>query len=535
MAVTKKGKLILLDNEQGKFTRKDVVIVDASEKVTALRGKIVQLESYDMDLDGKTDLIVSDESGELNVLYGKELSGETVFTKKLLDDDLALRLTGTPGATAGAVYFDGIPQLQNPTEPDQAKYLAESKALASAGDSDTIPPEIQKASIDSKLYYVYAYQYPVEYTGSTLDSQLEGRLASRIGNDPENPKSPNTALQAQVLEAMKNAQANAASGSFVTSGTYNETRYKTFLRSEFAKYRDLSVSKSYRDVNGNELKSEDPVEITVTLGNSGSTVMKNVAYMDSFDKNLFSETETPTYSIESKSHSSSGTLSILETASYDYLFEGFDIRPGETVTIKYGLMTNPVSFGKFVVGKLETDDEYGDVAMRASNICGEAMTLWKSVKPNPRSFEKTTKTFSADESTAGGLAGKFIDMNANGQPDYIDVLAAEVPAADLSNMSKYYYDLNGGGNQYDASKFGVLLFREVVDSSNGTVNSGNVEIARLVANEKKNNLQRSAEPGTGDATVTVAASAVKATYDAGSKTLSAGSQSSTASNSLPLC
>lgn len=163
------------------------------------------------------------------------------------------------------------------------------------------------------------------------------------------------------------------------------------------------------------------------------------------------------------------------------------------------------------------------------------MTLWKSVKPNPRSFEKTTRSFVKSGDDAGGLAGKFIDMNANGQPDYIDVLAAEVPPKDLADMKKYYYHLNGGGTTYDASKFGILVFRQLVDPVTGTVNSANVEIARLVANGAKENLMRSAEPGTGDVTVPVSTSAINATFDEASKTLKAGAQASTASASLPEC
>lgn len=92
-AVTNKGQLIILDNKEGKFTRKEAVVLDDKDNPTQIRGKIVQLETYDMDGDGKTDLVISDESGELNVLYGKVLNGETVFTKKVLDTDLALRLS----------------------------------------------------------------------------------------------------------------------------------------------------------------------------------------------------------------------------------------------------------------------------------------------------------------------------------------------------------------------------------------------------------------------------------------------------------
>lgn len=163
------------------------------------------------------------------------------------------------------------------------------------------------------------------------------------------------------------------------------------------------------------------------------------------------------------------------------------------------------------------------------------MTLWKSVKPNPRSFEKTTRTFSKTVDDAGGLAGKFIDMNENGQPDYIDVLSAEVSQKDLEDMRKYYYHLNGGGTTYDASRLGILLFRQFADPVTGTVNSANVEIARLVANAANENLMRSAEPGTGDVTVPVSPMAINATFNESSKTLQAGAQASSASSSLPEC
>lgn len=534
-AVTKNGQLIILDNVEGKFTRKDAIVVDDADNLTTLRGKVVQLESYDMDGDGKTDLVTTDESGELNVLYGKVLDGQTVFTKKILDSDLALRLSSADRIDGGAVHFDGIPQLKNPTVPDQARYLAESKALAAAGDEGGIPPEVMKATIDAKLYYVHAYQVATVYTGAALNSKLDDRLSTAIGNDPENPNSPNTALQNQVMEALSGAQAASGSGAFNTSGTYTETRYKTFLRSEFAEDRNVHVTKTMRDVNSDPLKSEDPVEFTITLGNSGTTTMRNFAYLDSFDKALFSETDNPTYSITAPGYSSTGTLAIIPDSSYDYLFDGFDLRPGEVATIKYALKTNTVQFGKFVVGQLETDDSYGDVAMRANNVCGEAMTLWKSVKPNPRSFEKTTRTFSKTVDDAGGLAGKFIDMNANGQPDYIDVLSAEVSQEDLKDMKKYYYHLNGGATTYDASRFGILLFRQLADPVTGTVNSANVEIARLVANAANENLMRSAEPGTGDVTIPVSPMAINATFDEASKTLQAGAQASSASSSLPEC
>lgn len=52
---------------------------------------------------------------------------------------------------------------------------------------------------------------------------------------------------------------------------------------------------------------------------------------------------------------------------------------------------NSISFGKFKVGILETDDAYGDVSMNANAICGEEEIMWKSIQPAPRSYEKIKK------------------------------------------------------------------------------------------------------------------------------------------------
>lgn len=400
MAVSKSGSLVLVDNREGKFVRKNARIFDADGRESPLRGNVVQLETFDMDADGKTDLVVSDESGELNVLYGGTKDGETAFTKKLLDNSLGLRISTADRSDGGAVYFDGLPQLSNPAVADQAKYLAESEALAGSADTGDISPAVKQAAIDAKLYYVHAYEVPVEYTGGTVNSQIESRLAGTIGNDPNNPGQPNTTLMDQVLSAMSGAESLAASGSFTKGGTYQETRYKTFLRSTFAEDRDVKIVKNYRDVNSDPLKTDDPVEITISITNSGTTRLRNVAYLDALERKLFTEGDAATYRIEAPGLTKTGALESLTNSNFDFLFDGFSLNPGDTAKITYVVKTLPVSFGKFLVGKLETDDAYGDVAMRANNICGEAMTVWKSVQPYPRSYEKTTRTFEGAQGNA---------------------------------------------------------------------------------------------------------------------------------------
>ncbi len=91
--VDKKGKLIVLDNTKGRFVRTSPRIFDESGAVTTIKGSIMQLETFDMDQDGFDDIIISDDSGELSILYGARDESGTKFTKKILATDLGLKLT----------------------------------------------------------------------------------------------------------------------------------------------------------------------------------------------------------------------------------------------------------------------------------------------------------------------------------------------------------------------------------------------------------------------------------------------------------
>lgn len=64
------GKLVLLDNTEGKFSQSTYpTLIDENGKPTSLKGKITQLEAFDMDGDGQMDIVTVDDSGELNILY----------------------------------------------------------------------------------------------------------------------------------------------------------------------------------------------------------------------------------------------------------------------------------------------------------------------------------------------------------------------------------------------------------------------------------------------------------------------------------
>ncbi len=123
--------IFLLENTRGKFERRPLLVFD--EGASAPRRfdvGVMQLQTYDMDVDGYTDIVTVDEAGELNILYGR---ADGRFDKKLIDSGFGVRITGKTRSTEGAVYFDGLRQI-TPTE--QRDFLVESEALRLSTETD---------------------------------------------------------------------------------------------------------------------------------------------------------------------------------------------------------------------------------------------------------------------------------------------------------------------------------------------------------------------------------------------------------------
>lgn len=129
------------------------------------------------------------------------------------------------------------------------------------------------------------------------------------------------------------------------------------------------------------------------IQNAGSTPLNQVSYLDSYEKSVFRLGDNTSYSVlnESGVITGSGTLNELTEGEFDFQFDNLSIPAGKSITLRYSLFVSSISFGKFKVGILETDDIYGDVSMNANAICGEEEIMWKSVQPAPRSYEKIKK------------------------------------------------------------------------------------------------------------------------------------------------
>ena len=130
--------------------------------------------------------------------------------------------------------------------------------------------------------------------------------------------------------------------------------------------------------------------------------------------------EDPAYSLKFGNGSETkGTLTEIEGESYDYSFAPFDLSAGESATISYTTKANTIAFGRFVVGALNSEDQYGDIAMAKNNSCTDTMTLWRGTNPNDRTFIKGDKTFTGAE-VPKEISSLQTDTDGDGTPDSLE-------------------------------------------------------------------------------------------------------------------
>ncbi len=238
-------------------------------------------------------------------------------------------------------------------------------------------------------------------------------------------------------------------------------------------------------MNGGSLKAGDRIEVKVALSHSGANTLSDVTYLDSNPRQVFQPGENRNFSQINGAKTLTGVLSDITSGPFDLRFTNISLPPKETVTLTYELKANQVRFGNFKVGLLATDDAYGDVSMSANAVCGEAETLWKTIEPFPRTYTKILKEAPENGDTKNALGGRFTDFNLNGQSDYIDLLSG---TGDQDSLAS---------SLWDPTRSGVLVFRETV-GTDGTLNSGNIEVGRIVANPEVGFVQRNAVSGAKD-------------------------------------
>jgi hypothetical protein len=359
------------------------------------------MQIYDMDADTRDDIVYLSEYGELSVLYGTPTAGK--YTKNILDRTLGITLDTAVHPEGGAIYYTSLPQLP-------AGYVSQSDLSTSTGASDLLLRQTL-------------------YTQRTI-------LQSGVG------------LQGIVYDGLspaENTDIQTALGDIpFTTPIDTVPAYRTYVRSQYAPGYSIDIGRTYESASGTLLVSGSPVNIRVRIKNNSTNALRGIEYLEQVPQ-IFDTTKTTEYILKINNISSTGSVRTVKTGEYDMTFSIPDIPAGGEVEIVYPVYPAATSYGKMIVGKLETgeigDDIYGDVGFDAKTTCGASMTMWRSTAV--RTYQRGVRDFRTAD-IPDDMRMYFSDADADGIPDYMASMTTQekkerytAAGTDTSSTSMY--------------------------------------------------------------------------------------------------
>ncbi len=419
----------LLNNDKKDFTRISL------EKDFWLAWKIVWAKTFDMDNDGKTDVVTLDDSWQINIFYSSSTSTAPKFTKLSVWSWYNVSINPSPRIDWAFVYFDSLPQISlDKTNEDNLKKAIEYRAKLeqALADKKEVTPDIFDESFVDNLIFV---QIPYSINPASEITKEE------LVNSIKNYDSPELAWTTQ--KSKEELQKLLDSYSEIKIEWTNYTQEKTFVRSEYAESSWIKIEKVFLDKNSGSLQSWDLVQVTATIKNVSNKALTNVAYVDKINSS-FEKTEKVLTSSKWKEKQA--------PAEYDILVDEFSLDPNETAIIKYELRTLPIKYWNLKVGLFEKwevwDDEYWDIILSWDNKnCSNPVEIFRSI--DKRAYLKWVQEPKCDVNKLelpNDLKNNSIDADKNWVPDYIDEIANNV------NKQKDYWQKKLDEINYDSDK-----------------------------------------------------------------------------------
>ena len=409
-----KSEPFIFNNNQKDFVRISL------EDIFALDGKIIQVETYDMDNDTNDDIITLDDSGKIHVFYGGGSDANPVFTKLKIWDGYGIELNSDTITGWAAVYFNWVPQVGNDASRQD---IIESNEEYFANIGGDFSWWAQQSSIDESLLDRLIF-VSVPYN-STWNSSLtwgEWVIQSFTASLPVSDDPDDITNSQNASEAL--ADLISTHGNYIdySDFSYTENTETTFVRSEYAENLWLKIEKIYTDVNQWLLQTGDLIETEIVISNTSWTTLRDIAYVDDIAK---------WFTLHSSEIEVVGLLDAntkVWPGSYDIILDGFDLAPWASVSLKYQLKTPSINFWHLQVGDFEVwnvgQDLFGDILLKESEEnCGQEAIIYNSTWE--RSYAKWWSAPNCDTSKLelpGNLSDTAIDENGNGVPDYIDNL-----------------------------------------------------------------------------------------------------------------
>lgn len=125
----------------------------------------------------------------------------------------------------------------------------------------------------------------------------------------------------------------------------------TYIRSEYAPAYQIQISKTYKNTSQKLLHAGDRVEVDISITNSGTTLLKDLEYLDTIPS-IFDPADTRTYSVGIDTAYEERPFTLSDD-TYDARFTLPDIPVGKTLHIKYSVTALATSYGEMLVGNYE--------------------------------------------------------------------------------------------------------------------------------------------------------------------------------------
>ncbi len=429
--VNNKWKPYLFNNHIKDFVRISL------EETFDLDGKIVQVESYDMDNDTNDDIVTLDDSGQIHVFYGWGWDTSPSFTKLKVWDGYGIELNTDVMSWWAAVYFDGVPQI----DVDGSRSdIIESNEQYFASISDNLALSPESSALDRSLLDRLIFtQVPYSQTDGSLSNQ-ESFTQNLTTGIPTTNNPSDTANVEGARDALTNfINDNAAYVDYSGYTPNSRNTDTTFLRSEYGQTLGLTIEKTFTDRNQWLLQTGDIIAVEIKLSNTSGNTLRDIAYVDSFPKNFsLHSSEVEVIGLENKEVLSGPW-------SYDMLLDDFSLSAWASVTLRYDIKTPPIRFWFLEVWDYERwkvgEDSFWDILLKDSEKnCGDEATLYTSVSERWYVKAGIAPECNTDKlELPWNLSDNATDENENGVPDYIDSLTNWSPDT-IQNYMQWLFD-----------------------------------------------------------------------------------------------
>ncbi len=468
--LNKDRKIIFLSNQIKDFRRIDTNIT--------FDGNISQIIWFDMDLDGRMDLVILDDMWDLYIFYGTQQ--EWIFQKKLVDSWLWIVLSKKSRKDRGALYYDWLYQIPRDKTQENLldseallKQLEQNKATLS-WSQNTSQNGINESLID-KLIFTQMNYTPVSARSQTwgIVSQMPASIMtpwmiSGIQNQQNSindiittfswtatQKSPDLSngvawverwIQDAItwVEDILNSYTDDPNTQVTTQGTQLSNDITTFLKSEYAEFQWFEVSKTYIDINDDPLRGGDNVELVIKIKNNTTQPLKDFAYAEKI-YNIFSLSSSSKFSLqiwEKNIAHEDVYLQSSPSSQFTFLIDSYyengqkkyiNLLAWEEMTLRITLTTNAFEYGHIDVWFFDNQTEHWDIIFKDKDEnCWQEVGLYKSIAV--REYERTIHAPSCENTLPDEVDENAVDEDGNGIPDYIDkLLSGENSHMDYAN------------------------------------------------------------------------------------------------------